>query len=372
MATTMRARRQAVVLIGVAAVAAGCGSNGSGDRPAGVARGEALQVGLSADLQTADRRGRARLTRQVRAAGVRLLREDVDWSRVERTPGRYTWSEPDRIFTSAAREGLELLPVLDSTPGWAARHYEAMPRDLDDYARFAAAAVARYGPGGTFWRAHRSLDANLAPQWFELYNEPYNVPAKRGGSDPMAYARAVVRAVRAARRANPRVRFLLAAETTGTTASGAMRPWLERLYETRSDLSEHFDGVAVHPYADDQSPERFTGGKAGRYQVPRIEDIRAELRRHGDGSKPVWITEIGWSTCRAGATCVPESVQARYLDRLFDLLRDRWAWVDVAVVFQLTDFPADPADKEGSFGVLRSNGTRKPAWEVLRRAARGG
>ena len=75
----------------------------------------------------------------------------------------------------------------------------ALPRDPADYARFAAAAVARYGPGGTFWRRNKELDARLAPRFFELYNEPYLGLDVPGGPEPEAYARTVAAAVPAVR-----------------------------------------------------------------------------------------------------------------------------------------------------------------------------
>jgi hypothetical protein len=60
-----------------------------------------------------------------------------------------------------------VLPILDSPPAWA--RGAGLQRA---YAAFTAQAVARYGPGGSFWRAHPQWRA-ATPVWFELWNEPY-------------------------------------------------------------------------------------------------------------------------------------------------------------------------------------------------------
>ena len=47
----------------------------------------------------------------------------------------------------------------------------------------------------------------------------------------------------------------------------------------------NFDAAALHPYApnvDELGAE--------------IEQFRAVMTKHGDGSKPLWLTEIGWGS----------------------------------------------------------------------------
>ncbi|MCW2958683.1 MAG: hypothetical protein JWP18_1486, partial [Solirubrobacterales bacterium] len=73
-----------------------------------------------------------------------------------------------------------------------------------------------------------------------------------------------------------------------------------------------------------------------------------------------------------GDECVGPATQARHLDRLFTYARTRWRpYVRALVVYALQDLPgARLADKESSFGLLRADGTAKPARAVFTRRAR--
>ena len=52
-----------------------------------------------------------------------------------------------------------------------------------------------------------------------------------------------------------------------------------------------FDIFAIHPYSAPQPPEFFIEEALAR--------VRGVMARHGDDGKPVWFTEIGWSTYTA-------------------------------------------------------------------------
>jgi len=60
----------------------------------------------------------------------------------------------DALVAVAAQRGLAVLPVLQSTAGWAARRTgdtTSPPRDPAAFARFLGALVDRYGPRGSLW-----------------------------------------------------------------------------------------------------------------------------------------------------------------------------------------------------------------------------
>ena len=243
----------------------------------------------------------------------------------------------------------------------------SLPSDPRAYATFVAAAVARYGPGGTFWRQNPDLPARPL-LWFELWNEPYYADHNR---DPGAYARLVRAAVLAGRAAQPSARFLIEATTTYQTAAGDERNWIEDMYAAVPDLGSYFDGVAVHPYGGDPAvytPYGDTDGQPGR-----VEQIHRELSAHGDGAKPLWVTEIGWSTCSGDSACVTEQQQAAYLRTFLRLARTTWAsYVRAVFVFGLRDLaPNAIDDREAWYGLLRPDLSRKPAWSVLHDAATG-
>ena len=99
--------------------------------------------------------------------------------------------------------------------------------------------------------------------------------------------------------------------------------------------------------------------------------MRASFAAHGDRGARFWITELGWATCTDHEDCVPEARQGAYLQRAFDYAKGPYApFVEALYVYHLNDWgPADQSNKEYWFGLLRKDGSRKPAFDVLRRAA---
>jgi polysaccharide biosynthesis protein PslG len=307
----------------------------------------------------------------VAAAGVTMERLELDWSAVEPRPGAWTFDGYDKEFALAARHGITMLPLLMNVPGWAGHGWNVFPSRPDAYARFVARVVGRYGPHGSFWRAHPDVPARPA-RWFEIWNEPYLSDFSAGGVNPAAYARLFKRAAAAGRRADRSARFLLEADLTGLPASGPAIPWVAPMFAAVPDLARWFDGVAVHPYTGTSSPKSFDPGSS-RTQFKRIVQIRQQFAAHGAGSKPFWITEVGWSTCPADPiACVSEPTQAHYLRQAFQLVKADYPWVKALFPYNYRDgVEAGGTDKEAWFGLIRRAGQPKPAWKVLRAQARG-
>ena len=331
-----------------------------------------LRAGLVVNALGAGSEQRRRIElAQAQALGVRWIREQLPWGSIERSPGRYRWRQFDGLMAAAARARLRVLPLLLGTPRWAGPASFALPNDPDDFGAFAAHAAARYGPGGTFWRAHPRLDDQLAPRWFELWNEPYYRFFSTTGVDPARYAAMVRAATVAGRAANRATRWLMAADLTYLDGAGQRRDWLPALAAADPGLMGLVDGVAVHPYVfgapgtDDGIPLPF--------RFERIDAIARELTALGAGRVPLWITEIGWSTCEVRPDCGSEREQAQRIADVFTRVRRRPLSDRVRAVFvyHLRDFPGRPrGDREGWYGLLRANGSRKPAWSVVRQAAR--
>jgi hypothetical protein len=305
----------------------------------------------------------------VRASGARHIREELRWSSVEPQNDHWSWSRYDSLFTNAAQRGLTVLPLLMSVPGWAGASWDTVPSDPAEFSEYVSKVVARYGPDGDFWRAHPDL-AEYAPDHFEIWNEPYLGVFAAGDTDPGRYARLVKAATTAGRAANPNAKFLIEADTTATDDFSSYYPWIDAMYDAVPDLGDYFDAIAVHPYSDN-SPDHYTPSSVSstRWQVRRLEQIKAKFADHGDGDKHLWITEVGWTTCPANSACSTESEQARHIERLFEMLRtDYSSLVDAVFLYGFHDLnPGDGDDKEQWFGLIRRDGSFKPAWETLKR-----
>jgi polysaccharide biosynthesis protein PslG len=345
--------------------AAGCTSSATAARPAEAH--PSLLLGISASIRLEQGSQRCEQARLAADTGVEAVREDISWAMVEPREGQYDWSNYDAVVRTATEAGLMVLPILDDSPAWAAPAEDCLPSDPAGYASFAAAAVARYGPGGEFWRENPGLPARPL-LWYELWNEPWDASCNR---EPAAYARLVVAAVSAARAVSPAVRFLIGGDTFYETLQGKRADWIAGMYAAEPDLGSYFDAFSVHPYGGD--PAVYTPGGDTDNQPARLEQVHAELAAHGDGDKPLWVTEIGWSTCAGASGCVTEAEQARYLEEfLHDSLTTWRAYVRAVFVYDLRDIAPSPADDpQGWFGLLRPDLSRKPAWWVLRAFAVG-
>lgn len=127
------------------------------------------------------------------------------------------------------------------------------------------------------------------------------------------------------------------------------------------DAAPHCDLVAVHSYVQ-------------RAQEPETEDDYAALgwylRRMRDPFKPgapVMATETGYCTAapRPGGTTVSERAAARYLPRL--LLHNFAAGIVRTFLYEFWDGGPNPAEGEHNWGLLRHDGTPKPAYHAVRR-----
>jgi hypothetical protein len=214
----------------------------------------------------------------------------------------------DAVVGSAAQRGLAVLPVVQSTPAWAARKpgdHTSRPRDPHTYGRFLAALAGRYGPRGSFWAERPELPRVPIRAW-QVWNEP-NL-TRYWSKQP--FARSYVRLLRAAYRAVHRA-------DRGATVVLAGLPnvsWraLRAIY--RAGGRGHFDAVALHPYTRKPSDV-----------LRLVRFARRVMRAHHDGRLPIWVTELSWPAAkgkvpRPAGFEVSERGQAAKLGRALRLL----------------------------------------------------
>jgi hypothetical protein len=281
------------------------------------------------------------------------------------------WSVLDRRVAAAARAGLIVRPVVIAAPRWARLHPAlefSPPRDPAQYAAFVTALVERYGPHGTFWSSHPKLRSMPIRSW-QIWNEPVggdgDTTPSVFWSDDEPFQDRFVALTRAAYAA------IKAADPSATVVLGALvgKSWLQlqRIYEAGGGGS--FDAVALHPY---------TVNPTDVLQV--LRNVRAVMAAHGDGAKPIHITEITWpafdiaQVLQAGYSRTVVN-QAWWLRKTFQaILRERAA-LGVSLVLWYTWIGRDrsEADVFDHAGLLNlANGTLrvKPALRDFRRIAR--
>ena len=225
--------------------------------------------------------------------------------------------------------------------------------DANSYREWVVEFIRRYGPGGAFWSAHPELDSSrYAITSIELGNEPYF-----GEMSAAEYADAVRPALEEIHQLNLPVKVVLDSRIYGNDTS-----WMDTLYARIPNLNSLFYAFADHPYWYGHDPAETS--PAGPFD--RIETLRKRMIEQGSGNKPIWITEYGESTANCGGECVSEQTQAEHLQSMIDAVATHPAWgIEMLSVYQLRDRGTDSSDRERQFGLLREDGTEKPAYGVV-------
>lgn len=250
--------------------------------------------------------------------GIHDVRVGFAWPRIEPLPPvsgqhQYRWTSFDGEIASLARHGIRAQANITQTPRWNAdtsiigaincnRSSSWAPLDIGPYGPLAKAIAARYGRGGTFWRANPDLPAKPIVR-YEIWNEP-NL---RGGwcpnPQPDRYADMFMIALKAIRSADHRAQVV-----TGGVAPPAKQnrhylgisEFLGQATARQPGLIRKASGSAVHIYPP-------TG--AGK-QLDRVAWFREQLRKGGIPNRtPMLINEIGWAT--GGPDAVSEEERAK-------------------------------------------------------------
>ncbi len=304
---------------------------------------------------------------RISSAGAGTLRQTLDWSIAEPTRGHFDWSLYDAWMTSTAKAHLHVLPILFNPPAWAsskpkrnAKRGTYPPRRNSDFARFAAAAVGRYGPTGAFWSEHPELPKVPVRAW-QVWNEP-NLPAYW---QPKLSARKYVALLRAASKAIKKADRRATVVTGGLPQSRLGIPlatYVRQMYAAGARSA--FDALAVNPYA------RTPGGVLGF-----LRRVRREMDRHHDRNGKLWATEIGWSDRGPkGAFRLGAKGQASAIRRTIPALwhARRSLKLQGVIYFNWRDAPPYPGGKDFwglHTGLLRMDGTPKPAYDAFKAAA---
>jgi len=221
----------------------------------------------------------ARDVAMMKRGGVGILRAVFDGG-YEAFPLTARWKRYDALLTAAARERIEVLPVLIGIPGGRPRPRTRADRTV--WGSFVRGVAARYGRGGTFWKLHPELEP-MPIKAYQVWNEP-NLPAYwRPADDAAGYLR-LVRLTRARLRAvDPKAQTVLAGLPDSRHGT-RMLEYLRKIY-AQPGARTVFDVVALNPYSEHASGV-----------LDKLNQVRAYMDRRGDRRTPIWITEVGWAT----------------------------------------------------------------------------
>ena len=295
---------------------------------------------------------RRAVVNKLAAAGVKTVRIDIGWRSLQPSrPRRVSaWHVrlADRCVKLARAAGMEVLVTLLWTPPWAngGADMATPPRRAADFAWFAR------------WTARHFRGRVSA---YEVWNEPDIARFWKGSA--AQYVRLLRAAYPAIKKGDPDAKVVFAGTVHNNTR------WIAAAY--RAGAKGAFDVMATHPYqgVGDQPPEA-EGDANSWWLLTHVAAVRELMVRYGDGGKPIWFTEFGWSVhdnhpgtapYRRGVTA---ETQATYLVRAIDVMRARFPYVERAFWYKDAAIAGEDPHVAG-YGLLRADLSPRPAYTAL-------
>jgi hypothetical protein len=264
-------------------------------------------------------------------AGVKNVRDELYWNKVELQKGLYTFSTAYNNYMN----GLQAHNINPFTLfGYTNQYYDQNSTPYSDegrkgYADYGNAVLHQYG----------------SIKWVEVYNE-FNHPgfgdAGNGPADakPEYYFNLLKQTYETIKAQNPNVTVV------GCATSGIPMDWLEEVFKLGG--LKYMDAISVHPYRYPYAPETLTGDLA------KLKDLIKLY--NGGNSLPVWISEMGWPT-EQDSRGVSENVQAEYIVRSHVTALSEG--VEKVFWYDFMNDGLNPTYNENNFGIIRSAGDAK-------------
>lgn len=313
--------------------------------------------------------------KRLQRGGVETLRTPIGWSAVQTEKGGpIDFSATDGIVESTALAGISVLPFLSGAPSWAVAHDPRFgspvtlpvktPIQRSGWANFISEAVDRYGPAGDFWAEHPAVPYRPIRNW-QIWNEE-NFKYFVARPNPADYGKLVKASSATIKRIDPGAKIVLgglfarpieATYNKQPPQAYFATDFLTKMYRSTPGIKSKFDAVALHPYT-------------GNFKQvgTRIEEVREVLRKSGDASKKMWLTELGWSSgppASDGSNSFAKGPagQARELRGAFRLLKQNAAkWkIQGLYWFSVDDAPGACNFCDGS-GLFKSGFKPKKSW----------
>jgi hypothetical protein len=315
------------------------------------------------------------------ATGAKTVRIFALWKDLEPdAKGQYPAGAPnvaslsavyDAAITQLNAAGVQPLFVVTEAPSWAngSGDVNVPPINVGDFGDF----LGRFA-------AHNKGVGSVAG--YEVWNEPDESTFWHPGPDAGKYTAMLQSAYANVKAADP------SATVVAGPMTGNDYQWLQNLYTAGAGGS--FDVVAVHTDTAclDRGPDAFyrENGQLARYTFLGYRTVHETMAAHGDGGKPIWMSELGWSSTGGGPTScvrgqwagqkpsgVSEADQAGYLTKAYACLAND-PYVTQADWFTLRDTTTESVDELNHYGLLRADGSPKPVMSAFRAvaAANGG
>ncbi|MHB0997601.1 MAG: endo-1,4-beta-xylanase [Armatimonadota bacterium] len=272
--------------------------------------------------------------------GITQIRSSVEWQTIQPRRGEWDFSKMDRIVALAKKYDMKILGVLAYNTPWNTNipgNTKTKPVDMKAWAEFVKRMAERYRNDITWWEVWNE------PNIPDFFTGDYEKNPEKRWTD---YRDIIKAAYQALKSVNPKNTVIFAG------LAHVKDDWwndLEAYY--RVGAVKYCDVMAIHPYA--------SANPLDCQWYPRyIDEMLAVMARHGDSKKPVWLTEVGFTTNRH-PQAISEVKQASYLPDMFLVALSR-KQIDKVFLYSLVD------DAEG-FGIYNADWTPKLAADSMKR-----
>ncbi len=315
--------------------------------------------------------------------GFNWVKWQVPWKWYEPQKGNIQWARMDEVVAAANAKGVHLLFSVVKAPDWARggrTEPEGPPVNYNDYGDFVGALAAHFK--GRVRAYEIWNEQNMKREW--------NTGRSLSAQEYVALLKVAYARVKAA---DPGA-IVVSGAPTPTGVSDYIEAvddalYLEQMYQ--AGLRNYCDAVGVHPSGYNMPPDAdwrtysnpddsFRGPSDNHHRSwsyrGTMERYREIMVAYGDGGKKLWPTEFGWASIQ-NVTPSPapgyeygvdntEAEQAQFLVRAFSLAKG-WGYVGTMFVWNLNfGVTHGPNDEMAAFGILRPDGSARPAYTALR------
>lgn len=213
------------------------------------------------------------LVGQFKKIGVKWNRVAFSWVIIQPEEKRYDWSAYDRIVNACQKNGIEILATLGG-------HFDRPP--VPAWAGSTLADVVERNPAAleAFIRAWAERYKGKI-HYYEILNEP---SGQHKGLSVKAYIEGILKpAYRIIKSVDPQAKVMPCSYHHLPREGNREEFW---------DLARGYSDIHnLHVYVDWQ---RFRTDTTAEKEERTIRAFRAEMEKHGEGSKTFWMTELGW------------------------------------------------------------------------------
>jgi hypothetical protein len=254
--------------------------------------------------------------------GIQLYRARIQLNCVDPNyTGTFDFTDPssacgglsyDQLVAGLAAHGMTMLPILINmnSNGIAVPPTTSGGPSLAEWSAFAAAAVARYGPSGSFWPTCGCTPEPI--QAWEIWNEENNGYWWGGDASASGYATVFDATRTALRGVDPQARVVVGGLTYDPNGQSSFVPPAQMIQTLAAGNANAFDAVAVHPYTDavGASPAALAQS-AMDYVTETAQAVEQATGPSASGGprQQIWVTEMGWSDSDAPATTIADGFQ---------------------------------------------------------------